>query len=424
MRYDAVIFDLDGTMTESAPGIYSAVRHAAAQMGREAPDDRTLRKFVGPSIFESMQAHGGFAADEVNKAVAIFRAYYVEHGLFDAAVYSGIPNLLRQLKAAGVYLAVATAKPTATARRVLEHFGLYRFFDRVVGARDDNASSSKAETLRAALPARYTRAAMVGDRFYDMEAAKALRIDAIGAGWGYGTPEELLGAGADAVVATVEEAAEVLLGKEAIPQRGFFISVEGLDGSGKTTQINAVAAYIRARGYAVITTREPGGTPISEEIRPLVLSPDKEVCAQTEALLYAAARAQLVCEVIRPTLEKGGVVLCDRYVDASIAYQGGGRELGVDRVAAINAFATGDTMPDMTLLLVVDVRTGLLRRRSATKLDRIEQAGEAFFGRVYDAYALLARNHPERIRCIDGQRGIDAVTADACRQVDRLLSAR
>jgi dTMP kinase len=205
--------------------------------------------------------------------------------------------------------------------------------------------------------------------------------------------------------------------------RGFFISIEGLDGSGKTTQMNAVASHIRSRGYEVLETREPGGTPISEEIRRLVLDPTKTMCPAAEALLYAAARAEHVREFIRPAIMEGKVVLCDRYVDSSIVYQGAGRELGVDKVMAINAFAIDNLMPDLTLLFVVDAQTAFLRRSSATNLDRLERAGELFFQRVYDAYAKIAQDSG-RVRCIDACRDIQTVTAEACASVDRLLASR
>lgn len=424
MRYDAVLFDLDGTLTASAPGIYSSVRYAAEKLGRPVPDEAALRRFVGPSMHDSMQDFAGLTAEEAHTAVSIYREHYVVHGVLNATVYPGIPNMLRQLKAAGVYLAIATAKPISSAQRVLSHFGLARFFDRVIGASDDRTETSKLSLVREALPARYTRAAMVGDRRYDMEAAKQAGIDAIGAGWGYGSTEELAAAGADAIIEKTEDLALSLLGKKPASARGFFISVEGLDGSGKTTQMNAAAEHIRALGYEVLLTREPGGTPVSEEIRSLVLDPRHDVSAQTEALLYAAARAQHVCDVILPALAQGRVVLCDRYVDSSIAYQGAGRELGVERVSAINAFATQGTLPDLTLLLVVDAQTAFLRRNSATPLDRLERSGEAFFVRVYDAYAKMAKNEPERIRCIDAQRDIESVSVDVRRQVDRMLQTR
>lgn len=148
------------------------------------------------------------------------------------------------------------------------------------------------------------------------------------------------------------------------------------------------------------------------------------MCNETEALLYAASRCEHVRRVIRPALEKGQVVLCDRYVDSSLVYQGAGRELGMDKVAQINAPAVDGTMPDLTLLFVVDPQAAFLRRSSATKLDRLERAGEAFFLRVRDAYDLLADTEPQRIRRIDASRDIAEVTAEACGYLDKLLGGR
>lgn len=423
MRYDAILFDLDGTLTASAPGITGSVRHALCEMGRTPLSEADLERFVGPPLIDSFQKFGGLTPEQANVAVSIYRAHYSEHGILNATVYPGIPNLLRALQAKGVYLAVATAKPLFFAKQVLEHFGLARFFDRVVGATFERKDASKESLLRDALPARYTRAAMVGDRRYDMEAARAVGLDAIGAAWGYGSAQELQDAGADAVANTVSDLSRALLGDPAPFTPGFFITIEGLDGSGKTTQMNAVAEHIRARGYDVLTTREPGGTAVAERIRSLVLDPEETMYPEAEALLYAAARAELVRDKIRPALGSGKVVLCDRFVDSSVAYQGAGRELGMEKVAAINAFAIGPSLPDLTLLFVIDAQTALLRRSSATKLDRLERAGEEFFRRVYDGYAQIARDSA-RVRCIDACREIDLVTKDACREIDRLLHTR
>ncbi len=424
MKYSAVVFDLDGTLTASAPGICSSIRYTIEQMGTEPIDEALLSQFVGPPLYSSFQKYAGYTPEQTEKAVAIYREHYTENGVLNAHVFQGIPNLLRQLKANGVFVALASAKPTTSVHRVLEHFGLSRFFDRIIGSPPARREESKVALLHDALPVRYTRAAMVGDRKFDIEAAKELGLDAIGVEWGYGSMEELAGAKADVIAPTVDDLAYILLGDQKKDPRGFFISIEGLDGSGKTTQMNAVASYVISRGYDVLTTREPGGTPISEDIRRLVLDPEKTVCAETEALLYAAARAQHVQDLIRPALAKGKVVLCDRFMDSSIVYQGAGRELGVEKVAAINAFAVGGTLPDMTLLLIVDAQTAFLRRSSATNLDRIERAGEAFFQRVYNAFAKIATMNPERVRCIDAQRAVGAITEDACAQIDRLFASR
>jgi len=423
MRYDAVLFDLDGTLTASAPGICGSVQHAIAEMGASELSDADLQRFVGPPLYDSFQQYAGFSHEQAERAVTLYRAHYAESGIFNAHVFPEIPNLLRRLSDEGVYLAVATAKPLPSAKRVLDHFGLSRFFDRIIGATWERKEVSKENLLRDALPTRYGRAAMVGDRNYDMEAAKRVGITAIGAGWGYGSRLELESSGADTVAMTVEDAADLLLSDALFKPRGFFISIEGLDKTGKTTQMNAVATHIRRMGYEVLETREPGGTPISEEIRRLVLDPTKTMCPATEALLYAAARAEHVREFVRPALLRGKVVLCDRYVDSSIVYQGAGRELGVDKVMAINAFAIDNLMPDLTLLFTVDAQTAFLRRSSATNLDRIERSGELFFQRVYDAYVKIAQDSA-RVRCIDACLDIESVTAEACAQVDRLLASR
>ena len=423
MRYDAVLFDLDGTLTASAPGITGSVRHTLEAMGAQPLPDEVLSRFVGPPLFDSFQEYSGMTPAQAEVAVSVYRDHYPENGLFNATVFQGIPNLLRALRDDGVYLAIATAKPLHMAVQVLEHFGLARFFDNVVGATLARKDASKESLLRDALPKKYARAAMVGDRRFDIEAAKAVGIDAIGVAYGYGSRDELSAAGADAIAGAVPDLHGLLLDGPVLPQKGFFITMEGLDKSGKTTQMNAVADHIRARGYDVLETREPGGTRISEEIRQLVLDPEKEMCAETESLLYAAARAQHVHEKIRPALEAGRVVLCDRFVDSSIVYQGAGRELGIPQVTAINAFAIGGTLPDLTLLFVIDAATALLRRSSATNLDRLERSGEEFFSRVYDAYAKLSKSGA-RFRCIDACRAKDFVTKDACREIDRLLASR
>lgn len=424
MRYDAVLFDFDGTLADTSAGIYAALQAACAQMGRAPIAEELLPRFIGPPILDSADRYLGMDAETAMAFHRNFRAFYRAGELFNAKIYQGVPALLRWLHAEGVYVAVASAKPADMVQAILEHFGLTRFFDRVIGKTSENADTHKETMLREALPARYARAVMVGDRLYDMEAAKNLGLDAVGALWGFGTAEELTSSGADAVAADPAQCARILCGEDTKPPRGFFISIEGLDGCGKTTQMNALCEHIRACGYDVLCTREPGGTPIAEDIRALILDPEKTMCDETEALLYAASRCEHVHRKIRPALERGQVVLCDRFVDSSIAYQGGGRELGLDKVAQINAPAVDGTLPDLTLLFMVDARTAFLRRAAATKLDRLERAGEAFFQRVRDAYELLAETGAPRIRRIDASRPIAAVTEEACEAIDKLLAGR
>ncbi len=187
-----------------------------------------------------------------------------------------------------------------------------------------------------------------------------------------------------------------------------FISFEGVDGSGKSTQARRLAAALRADGATVIETREPGGTVLGEAVRGIVLSADTGALDLTaEAHLFAAARAQHVAEVIRPARARGDWVLCDRFVDSSLAYQGGGRQMGIDVVWNINRGAVDGCMPDLTLL--IDVPVDVASRRGSTTLDRIEAEGLDFQQRVAEAYRELARTYPERVVIVDGAPAPDAV---------------
>ena len=180
-----------------------------------------------------------------------------------------------------------------------------------------------------------------------------------------------------------------------------FVTFEGLDGCGKTTQAHLLAESLTADGVDVVSTREPGGTPLGEEIRDLVLHGD-HIAPWAETALYLAARAQHVDQVIRPALARGATVVCDRYLDTSVAYQGGGRELGVDTVLELNLLAVGGLVPDRTFLVEIDVETALAR--VGDKRDRIEQAEAEFWPRVVDAYRDLAARYPERYVVVDGRR--------------------
>jgi dTMP kinase len=191
---------------------------------------------------------------------------------------------------------------------------------------------------------------------------------------------------------------------------GLFISFEGPDGSGKTTQVAALAEALRARGYDVLVTREPGGTPISDKVRALILDPEhQEMKDETEILLYAASRAQHVREKIRPALQEGKIVLCDRYLDASVAYQGYGLGQPIEDILAINHFATGGLMPDRTYMLMVPVQVGRQRLKNRSGLDRIEQKGEAYHEKVMEGFLKLADLFPDRIRVIQADREQNAV---------------
>lgn len=195
--------------------------------------------------------------------------------------------------------------------------------------------------------------------------------------------------------------------------RGRLITVEGIDGAGKTTLAEALSGALPG----LVVLREPGGVALSEQIRELVHDPALHVEPRAEALLYAAARAQLVGEQLLPLLAAGRDVLLDRFVDSSLAYQGAGRELGVDDIAALNRFATGGLRADLTLYLRVAPEVGAARRDGG---DRLEQAGDAFFVRVAGAYDALAAAEPERIVVLDGAAPPERVLADALAALKRL----
>ena len=196
------------------------------------------------------------------------------------------------------------------------------------------------------------------------------------------------------------------------------ITVEGVDGAGKTTLVEALAAALRSRGRHVEALREPGGTALSERLRELIGDPRLTVGARAEALLYAAARAQLGEEKLRPLLEAGAWVLLDRYVDSSLAYQGNARGLGVEAVRSLNAFATGGLAPDRTLLLRIDAATALERLGGrGAAADRIEREPEAFWVACARAYEKLAAAEPERWVVIDATQPPERVLAEALSQL-------
>jgi dTMP kinase len=203
---------------------------------------------------------------------------------------------------------------------------------------------------------------------------------------------------------------------------GTLITIEGLDGAGKSTLAAGLLRELAARGAPVELLREPGGVEISERIRSLVKDPLLAVLPRTEALLYAAARAQLVEERLKPLLGEGTVVLLDRFVDSSLAYQGAGRGLGVEQVREVNLFATGGLRPDRTLLLHLAPAEGRARQMErALEPDRLEREGEEFFAAIAAAYEELAREEPERIRVIDATRPPELVLGDALAALADLL---
>ncbi|MDQ6776384.1 MAG: dTMP kinase [Actinomycetota bacterium] len=204
--------------------------------------------------------------------------------------------------------------------------------------------------------------------------------------------------------------------------RGLLITNEGIDGAGKTTLAAALKDFLHRRGLDVRLLREPGGVEVSERVRELVKDPAVRIGARAEALLYAAARAQLVEEAVRPLLDSGIWVLLDRFVDSSLAYQGAGRDLGIEEIRAINRFATGELDPDRTLLLQIDPMRARERSRARLEgLDRLEGESEDFFSRIDRAYRELADADPARIRVIDAEGPPESVLEASLAALDGLV---
>ena len=206
---------------------------------------------------------------------------------------------------------------------------------------------------------------------------------------------------------------------------GLFITMEGTDGAGKTTQTELLRKYLEDKGFSVICVREPGGTVISEKIRSIIIDTEhKKMNARTEALLYAAARAQLVSEVIIPTLKKGDVVLCDRFIDSSIVYQGDARKLGEEIVSSINSFAADGIEPDITFFLKLEPEQSIERKKKQEQLDRIESESLYFHRKVFYGYVSLAEKFPERIKTIDAFADINTIHQNIVWHIENLLLER
>lgn len=205
--------------------------------------------------------------------------------------------------------------------------------------------------------------------------------------------------------------------------QGIFISMEGPDGSGKSTQIELLKAYLEKKGYdEIIITREPGGTVISEAIREIILNKDfSEMSYMTEALLYASARAQLVSQVIKPALEAGKAVISDRFVDSSAVYQGMARGLGVEEVYNINSYAIQGIMPQLTIHMDLPAKVGISRKKEQAELDRMELETIEFHEKVAEGYRELARRSPDRIKSIDATQDIQTIHEIIVKYVEELL---
>ncbi len=204
--------------------------------------------------------------------------------------------------------------------------------------------------------------------------------------------------------------------------KGLFISIEGTDGAGKSTQIDLLKKYITEKGRDVIVTREPGGTPISEKIREIILdNNNSEMSYITEALLYAASRAQHVNEKIKPALMEGKIIICDRFVDSSIAYQCAARGISREIIEDINKYAIDGIMPDITLYFDITPQEGIKRKKTMHTLDRIEQEKQDFHNKVYEGYQMLLKLYPERIKRIDASKDIYDVHNQVLKYIDCML---
>ena len=207
--------------------------------------------------------------------------------------------------------------------------------------------------------------------------------------------------------------------------KGLFITFEGPDGSGKTTVTSRICDLLVEKGFDVVHTREPGGIAIAEQIRNVILDPKNTAMdPKTEALLYAASRRQHLVEKVLPAVAQGKIVICERFIDSSLAYQGYGRQLGFDEVLGINLFATDNIYPDLTIYLDVDEETGLSRLKDRDFKDRLDQESIEFHHRVNEGYRAVLEHFQDRIRIVDASKPLDEVVSDSLNEVLKLVDQR
>lgn len=202
-------------------------------------------------------------------------------------------------------------------------------------------------------------------------------------------------------------------------KKGLFITLEGADGCGKTTQLNLLKEYLTSRGYEIVVTREPGGKGLGEKLREILLNYDGEVSDRCEAFLYLADRAQNIDTIIRPAINSGKIVLCDRHTDSSVAYQGYGREQNIDNINMLNELAVNGVHPDLTIVFDIDTETSM--ERVGAEKDRLESAGIEFHKRVRNGYLEIAKKNPQRIKVVDASQTIEDVQRDVIKIVEEVL---
>ncbi len=199
-------------------------------------------------------------------------------------------------------------------------------------------------------------------------------------------------------------------------KRGYFITFEGADGCGKTTQLELLADYLKEKNKEVIVTREPGAKGLGEKIREILLNYDGEVSDRCESFLFLADRAQHIDMIVNPAVEAGKIVLCDRHIDSSVAYQGYGRGLDIEQIDRLNMLATNGRRPDLTLVFDIDVETSM--KRVGKEKDRMESAGVEFFNRVREGYLELAKQEPERICVLDATKSIEEIHSEVVKIIE------
>ncbi len=203
-------------------------------------------------------------------------------------------------------------------------------------------------------------------------------------------------------------------------KKGLFITFEGADGCGKTTQLKLLKDYLENKGYDVLLTREPGGKGLGEKVREILLNYDGEVSDRCESFLFLADRAQNIDIIVKPAIDEGKIVLCDRHTDSTAAYQGYGRGLDLDEIHMLNNLATGNKKPDLTLVFDVDIETSM--NRVGSEKDRMESSGAEFFNRVRNGYLELAKQEPERIKVVNSTKSIEEVYKDVIKIIEDKLS--